>query len=162
MENQTKADQTMIAPNPSDKKVFILKTKIEDMMKYGYKQIRPFSWRDREIAAEIKTSMFKMYRLVIDVEKSYYKKTTLQDLDKELATLKHFIRFASDKDYFDDKVPKVNKKTGEKIRDEQGNIVYVQVAPPLSLHKYEVWSKMLKEIGCLIGGYMEYVKRTNK
>lgn len=158
MNSETNNTTALNEPNQPDKSVFILKTKIEDMMSYGYKQVRQFAWRDKEIAAEIKESLFKMYRLVIDIEKSYYKKTTLQDLDKELAILRHFVRFASNKDNFDDKVPKKDKKTGETVRNANREVVFVQAAPPLSFHKYEVWTNMLREIGKLIGGYMHYAK----
>ncbi len=154
----TNSETVLNEPNQPDKNVFVLKAKIEDMMSYGYKQVRQFSWRDKEIAAEIKGSLLKMYRLVIDIEKSYYKKTTLQDLDKELAILRHFVRFASNRDNFDDRVPKKDKKTGETVRNASGEVVLVQVAPPLSFHKYEVWTNMLREIGKLIGGYMHYAK----
>ena len=69
------------------------------------------------------------------VEKKYYKKTTLQELDIELDVLRHFIRLAQDKRYY-----------GQNI------------APPLSFKKYENWSKLLNEIGRIIGGYMKHVK----
>lgn len=69
------------------------------------------------------------------LERKYYKKTTLEDLDIELAVLKEFVIVASDKDY-----------RGQKY------------APPLTLHQREVWSSFNREIGCMIGGYMESVK----
>ena len=79
--------------------------------------------------------MNTMYRLSIMVEKKYYKKTTLQELDIELDVLRHLIRLAQDRDYY-------------------GR----NVAPPLPFKKYEYWSGMLSEIGRIIGGYMKYAK----
>ena len=147
-------------PNEPDRKSFILKTKIEDMLAYGYKAGRQFSWRDRELAHEIKDLMFKMYDYVIDIEKSYYKKSTLQDLDKANTKLRHFIRFSSSQDNFDEKVPKRDKKTGQKVLNDKGNVVMVSVSPPLDKKKYEVWSEMLDEIGRLIGGYLNRLKES--
>lgn len=79
--------------------------------------------------------MLTMYRLAIIIEKKYYKKTTLQELDVELDVLRHFVRLAQDKDYYGP-----------------------NTAPPLSFKKYTVWSTKLDEIGRIIGGYMKTVK----
>ena len=114
---------------------FIIKEKIADMMKYGKQAVANFPRRERQTADEIRRSMLTMYRLSIMVEKKYYKKTTLQELDIELDVLRHLIRLAQDRDYY-------------------GR----NVAPPLPFKKYEYWSGMLSEIGRIIGGYMKYAK----
>lgn len=114
---------------------FYLKEKIGDMMKYGKQAVANFPRRERQTADEIRRSMLTMYRLAIMVEKKYYKKTTLQELDVELDVLRHLIRVAQDKDFY-----------GQNY------------APPLPFKKYEVWSGLLNEIGRIIGGYMKYVK----
>lgn len=110
--------------------------KIADMMKYGKQAVANFPRRERQTADEIRRSMLEMYRLSIIIEKKYYKKTTLQDLDIELDVLRHLIRLAQDKDYY-----------GQ------------NVAPPLPFKKYEYWSGLLSEIGRIIGGYMKYAKQ---
>ena len=115
---------------------FLLKEKIADMIKYGKKAVANFPRRERQTADEIRRTILNMYRLSITIEKKYYKKTTLQDLDIELDVLRHLIRLAQDKDYYDQ-----------------------NIAPPLSFHKYEVWSGLLNEIGRIIGGYMKYAKQ---
>lgn len=114
---------------------FILKEKIADMMKYGKQAVANFPRRERQTADEIRRSMLTMYRISIMIEKKYYKKTTLQELDIELDVLRHLVRLAQDKDYY-----------GQ------------NVAPPLSFKKYEYWSRLLNEIGRIIGGYMKYAK----
>ena len=114
---------------------FMLKEKIADMMKYGKQAVANFPRREKETADEIKRPMLTMYRLAIMVEKKYYKKTTLQELDVELDILRHMIRVAQDKDYYGP-----------------------NIAPPLSFKKYEYWSGLLAEIGRIIGGYMKYAK----
>ena len=114
---------------------FILKEKIADMIAYGKPAVDNFPRRERQTADEIRVTMLNMLRLSIKIEKKYYSKTDLRDLDIELDTLRHFIRFAQDKRYYNP-----------------------NVAPPLAFKKYEVWSKMLNEIGRIIGGYMKYLK----
>lgn len=75
---------------------FLLKEKIADMIKYGKKAVANFPRRERQTADEIRRTMLNMYRLSIVIEKKYYKKTTLQDLDIELDVLRHLIRLAQD------------------------------------------------------------------
>lgn len=116
-------------------KPFFLKEKISEMMKYGMPLVDTFPRRERKLADILRDSMLEMYRLATRLERKYYKKTTLEDLDIELAVLKEFVIVASDKDY-----------RGQKY------------APPLTLHQREVWSSFNREIGCMIGGYMESVK----
>ena len=136
---------------------FILKEKIYDMMKYGDKAVAPFSWRDRRLADEIKQSMLTMFRLSVIIEKRYYKKTTLQDLDTELDVLRHLIRKAQDKDFYNEQVPKRNKN-GRILKDEAGNTIFVTVQPPLPPMKYKNWSVLLNEIGKIIGGLLKVAK----
>lgn len=116
-------------------KHFILKEKIGDMMKYGMPMVNSFPRRDRRLADTMRDAMLEMYRLAVRLEKKYYKKTTLEDLDIELAVLKEFVVLASDRDYH-----------GEKY------------APPLTIHQREVWSRFNDEIGKIIGGYKKYLE----
>lgn len=113
-------------------KNFILKTKIEDMLAYGLPAIRNFPRADRQTAAEIRRSMLAAYRLSIILEKKYYKKTTVQELDVELAVLRHLVRMARDVRF-------------------SGAATH----PPLSPKQYEVWARYLDEIGKLVGGYIK-------
>ena len=78
----------------------------------------------------MRKSILLIFRLSIRLEKKYYKKTTLEDMDIELATLKELVVMASEKDY-----------CGAKF------------APPLSIHQRETWGRLNTEIGNLIGGY---------
>lgn len=157
MENE---EIQMNSPNRrDDQKAFILKERIADMYKYGKKIVDKFPGRDKELASEIRQSMLTMFRLVVKIEKKYYKKSTLQELDEELEVLRHLVRIAADKDYYDQEVPKKDKN-GNKVYDEQGKLVTVSVSPPLSLHKKHVWnSQYLDEIGRLIGGYLNHLNK---
>ena len=136
---------------------FILKEKIGDMMKYGKKSVAQFPRRERQTADEIRKTMLTMYRLAITIEKKYYKKTTLQELDIELDVLRHLIRLAHDKDFYDKEISKKNS-SGEIERFPDGKPKTIKMQPPLSMQKYETWSRMLNEIGRIIGGYMKYTK----
>lgn len=137
---------------------FVLKEKIADMMKYGKKAVAMFPRRERKTAEEIQASMLAMYKLAITLEKRYYKKTTLQDLDIELEVLRHLIRLAADKDFYDRQVPKKGAD-GKTLREENGEAIMIAVQPPLPLKKYEHWSRLLSEIGRIIGGYIKYVNK---
>lgn len=126
-----------VAPEIEDGKRpgnFILAEKICDMMKYGLPLVDNFPRRNRKIADTMRESMCAMLHLAVRLEKKYYKKTTLEDLDIELAVLKKFIVIASDRDY-----------CGERF------------APPLTLHQRDIWSRQNEEIGKLIGGYKKYI-----
>ena len=138
-------------------KPFYLKTKIEDMMKYGKKAVAPFPRRERQTADEIRKTMLEMYRLAIQIERKYYKKTTLQELDVNLEILRHLVRLAADKDYYDDLVVK-RDNSGRVVKDKNGKAVKVQMQPKKKKKKYQVWSGFLEEIGKMIGGYMKSVK----
>lgn len=92
-------------------KPFYLKTKIEDMMKYGKKAVASFPRRERQTADEIRKTMLEMYRLSIMIERKYFKKTTLQELDVNLEILRHLVRLAADKDYYDNEVVKRRLRT---------------------------------------------------
>ena len=118
---------------------FVLKEKISEMLKYGMPLANGFPRRNRKLADTMRDAMLEMYRLAVRLEKKYYKKTTLEDLDIELAVLKEFVVLASDKDY-----------CGEKF------------APPLTIHQREVWSRHNDEIGRLIGGYKKSLESSAK
>lgn len=114
---------------------FRIKEKIYNMILYGNPALLQFPKSEKyALAADIRKSMYKMFQLAVVIEKKYYKKTTLQELDVELDVLRHFVRLASDKK------------------------LYPNQAPCLPFRKYEHWAKLLDEIGKMIGGYMKTVK----
>ena len=69
--------------------------KILDMMEYGYQAIRNFPKSERfSLAQDIRSCMNRELRLVIEVEKAYIKKSTLNDLDTTNAELQAYVRLA--------------------------------------------------------------------
>ena len=132
----TRGSRANTGEPPKNYEPFYLKEKIGDMIKYGYPILKTFPRRDMRLADEIRGTMLTMYRLAIEIEKKYYRKTTTQELDVELDVLRHLVRLASD-------------------RDVHG----AKFAPPLSLHQYEVWAGMNTEIGNILGGYIKSLPR---
>lgn len=117
-------------------KPFLVKTKIEDLMAYTKQAIANFPRNERQTAAEIRRIMLLMYELAITIEKRYYKKTTAQELDVNIDILRHLVRAARENKYCS---PNSH--------------------PPLSPKQYEIISKMLNEIGCMVGGYLKSLNK---
>lgn len=117
-----------------EKKVepFHLREKIEEMVDYGYPLTMSFPRKDRELADELKKSILTIYRLSIEIDRKYFKKTTTQNLDVELDVLRGMVRLAASKKLHGGKYP-----------------------PTLTMHQYEVWAKYNEEIGKLLGGYIK-------
>ena len=76
-------------------KELILKEKCKDMMKYAYQAIRdiPKDYR-YTLGTDIRDSMSTLLKLIVRCGKKYYKKTTLEDMDIELDTLRTYIQVA--------------------------------------------------------------------
>lgn len=122
-------------PPQSSYEPFRIKEKIGDMIKYGRPLTMQYGRRNRDLADNTRDAMLKMYHLAVEVEKKYYRKTTLQELDVELDWLRYLVRISSDKDYFG-----------------------CGFSPPLSMHQYEVWSRHIDEIGRMVGRYIAKTK----
>nr|WP_278046242.1 diversity-generating retroelement protein Avd [Desemzia sp. C1] len=109
---------------------FKILQKVYDMILYGNQCLKHFPKSEKyAMAADIKQSMYRLLRLVIEANKKYHKKTTAQQMDVELEVLRTFIRLSADK-----------------------SLKY------LPLSKYENWAKMLNEIGRMLGGWMKTMK----
>lgn len=135
-----------IGQEPEQPRKFVLKEKIREMIQYGLPLVDKFPRRNRKLADIMRDSMLEMYRLATRLERKYYKKTTIEDLDVELAVLKEFVTIASDKDFY--------RGTRASGPDQQSQDQKAKgYAPPLTMHEREVWSRYNKEIGNMIGGY---------
>ncbi|OOE71715.1 diversity-generating retroelement protein Avd [Salinivibrio kushneri] len=79
-----------------------IQTKTREMMTYAFSALRQFPKSERFVlAAEIRQCIYKILRLTIVASKRYHKKTTLQDLDVEVTTLRDMVRIALDLRYID-------------------------------------------------------------
>ncbi|MEG2001304.1 MAG: diversity-generating retroelement protein Avd [Evtepia sp.] len=114
---------------------FKIKQKIYDMILYGSPALAQFPKAEKYVlASKIRGSMYRMFELAVVIEKKYYKKTTVQELDIELDIVRNFIRMAADAK------------------------LYPNQAPCLPFKKYEFWAKLLDEIGRMLGGYAKTIK----
>ena len=69
--------------------------KIFDMMDYAYKALQQYPKSEKyALATDIKHSMNIILKRCIEAQKKYYKKTTLQDMDVELAVLRAYVRLS--------------------------------------------------------------------
>lgn len=83
-----------------EKEPLIIEQRIRDMMQYGHVALRQFPKAEKHVlGAEIRISMLNLLRLAITASKRYHKKTTLTDLDVELAVLQNQVRLATDLAY---------------------------------------------------------------
>ncbi|QGP91722.1 23S rRNA-intervening sequence protein [Neomoorella glycerini] len=78
-------------------KKFELEEKCREMMEFAYMALRdiPRDYR-YTLGADIRNSAMNLMQLIVRCRKRYYKKTTLEDMDIELETLRSFIRIAAD------------------------------------------------------------------
>lgn len=90
------------------------------MIEYGHIALRQFPKYERHVlGAEIRQSMWSLLRLVIQVHKRYFKKTSLQDLDAELDVLRSQIRMAKQLGHIDFK----KYEFWSKLNDEIGKMI---------------------------------------
>lgn len=72
-----------------------IQQKVFDMMNYAYPALAQFPKSEKfALAVDIKRCMDLMLERVIEANKKYYKKTTLQELDVEVEKLKAYIRLS--------------------------------------------------------------------
>lgn len=110
---------------------FKILQKTYDMIIYGNICLKQFPKSEKyALASDIKKSMYNLLKLIVETNKKYYKKTTLQQIDVELEVLRTFIRLAADP-----------------------NLRYIH------LNKYENWAKLLNEIGKMLGGWIKSAKQ---
>lgn len=78
------------ARNPS-----ILRTKLNELIHYTHIALEQFPKKEKyQLCADIKDSLYKATRLTIQMERRYYKKTTLQDIDVEIDFLRTLVRLS--------------------------------------------------------------------
>ncbi len=69
--------------------------KIFDMIEYGYKALQQYPKSEKfALVTDMKKSMNILLKRCIEAQKKYYKKTTLQDMDVEIAVLRAYIRLS--------------------------------------------------------------------
>ena len=85
---------------PFKKKDLMIQQRVYDMILYAYPALEQMPKSQKfSLAADMKHCMDRIMRLVITANKKYTKKTTLQELDVEIASLKIYLRIAYDLKY---------------------------------------------------------------
>lgn len=93
----------------------------------------------------IRNTLYKIYDLMTEGQKRYYKKTTLETLDITHEKLRMEVKLAHELGYFNFKNGKENKN-----KKNLGNIRYLRI------------SKMIDEVGRMIGGWIKKVKELER
>lgn len=86
------------------KKDLLIQQKIYDMILYAYPALEQMPKSQKfSLAQDMKHCMDRIMRLTISANKKYTKRTTLQELDVEIAALKIYLRIAYDLRYLPSK-----------------------------------------------------------
>ena len=103
--------------------------KIFDMMEYGYQALAQFPKSEKyALATDIKHCMNVMLERAIEAQKRYFKKTTLQELDVEVAKIKAYLRLSMNLGFLPmkkyeiwaDKVVEIGKMLGGWLKTVNG------------------------------------------
>lgn len=95
-------EEVQIENQDGDRDPLLILGKIEDMMLYAYPVLNAYPKYERFVlAADIKRCMDQAMERTIEVNKKYYKKTTLQELDVEIDKLRKYVRLSYRLKYID-------------------------------------------------------------
>jgi len=94
------------------------------------------------LSQSIRITAYELFDLITEGQKKYYKKTTLTNLDVKHEQLRMKIYLANELDYF-------HFKDGKKV-SKTANDRYLSI------------SKMIDEVGKLIGGWINQLKNEDK
>ena len=74
---------------------FLMLQKISDMMEYAYIALRQYPKSEKyALVTDIKRCMDGILRYAVSARKHYFKKSTLRDMDVEIALLRIYIRLS--------------------------------------------------------------------
>ena len=112
------------------KKDLQVQQRIYDMILYGYPALEQFPRSQKfSLAQDIKRCMDQIMRLTITANKKYTKRTTLRDLDVEVASLKVYLRMAYDLRYLPPKKYEVWSGMAVEVGKMVGGWIKSQEAP---------------------------------
>lgn len=168
--------QSMIQVNgqeiPNTAKVngqFQIKTKVLEMIEYGSPILVNFPRAEKQgLAKRIRDTMYDMLHVCNVINRKYYKKDTVNQLDVMMDDLRDYLYLAANKKLYP-------QGTGGKARKKKPSQPNPGTALPegtaraetdpqpkgitcITEHQYEVWSRYTKAIGGMIGNYKKYVE----
>lgn len=110
----------MAEESKGNQEELIIQQKVYDMIMYAYPAVEQFPKSQKfSLAQDMKKCLDNIMRYVIAANKKYTKKTTLQELDIEVAALKIYIRMARDLGY----LPPKKYEVWSKMAVEVGRMV---------------------------------------
>ena len=111
---------------------FQIQVKIEQMMEYGYKAVLQFPKHAKHVeAAEIRLSMMRMLELAVNANVSREHRLKIQAMTE------------------------LDKKL-QVLLTQLRLVMRLEFLP---IKKYEHWSKLLSEIGCMLGGWFKRAQK---
>jgi len=118
--------------------------KFVEMMKLMHVYLNHFPKHEQNgLNLVIKKTAYDVFKLIVEGQKAYYKKTTLTNLDKEHEKLRMLIWLAYELKYFNYKDGKNSKKN-------------------LEAKRYSAISHLVDELGKMIGGWIKKIKEQNQ
>ena len=119
-----------------------LDTKFVDFARQMNLYLNHFPKHERYgLAQQIRNAAYDTYKYIIESQKRYQKKTSLNNLDICHEQLRMLIRLAFELGYF-------RFKNGEQQNSENDE-------EKLAIHRYLALSRMVDELGRMIGGWMQ-------
>lgn len=98
------------------------------------------------LAQRIRNTAYEMHDLITEGQKRYHKKTTLSNLDITHERLRMQVHLAYELGYFKFKDGRRHMEDGESIEE----------------HRYLAISRLIDEIGRMIGGWIAKIKEDNR
>jgi hypothetical protein len=95
------------------------------------------------LALQTRQHMYEVYALMVEGQKSYYKKSVLGLLDKRHEQWRMDVNLANVFDYFRFKDGKISDKTPEQ----------------LAAHRFLAISRLIDELGRMIGGWISFERQ---
>lgn len=106
--------------NPDKSSELEICQKVEAMIEYAYSALRHFPKSERHVMSqEIRSTTWRLLRLVVICNKRYHKKTTMQELDAELELLRRQVRLSMQLGY----LPFRQYEHWARLNDEIGRLV---------------------------------------
>ena len=114
-------------------------SRMVQMLKQLNKYLNHFPRSERYgLAQQIRNAAYDVYGFVVEAQKRHHKKTSLSNLDIRHEQLRMFVRLAHELGYF-------SFKDGAQLQ---------QSAESTAERRHHALSKMIDEIGCMIGGWI--------
>jgi four helix bundle protein len=121
-----------------------LDTKFTDFAKQMNLYLNHFPQHEKYgLSQQIRVKAYEVYGYIVESQKRYHKKTSLTNLDISHEQLRMFIRLAFELGYF-------QFKDGSKAAQKD--------CAKTAAHRYLTLSRLLDELGRMIGGWMQAEK----